>query len=466
MKKLSGLLLVRAVKLLNVFLISGAFASAWYGYYATILADPFYRRGHWVVIAFFTVTYVLFTRIYEAFSISVSRITDMIYSQFLSFLFADAFLFMIIWLLNKIFPSVVPMLIVVAEQIVISVLWSLLSHIWYFRTHEPKSSIVVYDEREGLADLISEYGLEKKFRVTRVIDIRECVYDLSVLDKSEVVFLSDIHSHERNYILKYCVKHDKTLYVIPRLGDIVMSGARRIHLFHLPMLRTGKMDVKPEYAILKRVGDILFSIAALLIASPVMLATVIAIKLYDGGSVIYRQTRLTRGGRPFELYKFRSMVENAESDGIARLSTGKDDERVTPVGKLIRKLRIDELPQLVNVLKGDMTLVGPRPERPEIFRMYEEEVPDFSMRLQVKAGMTGYAQVYGKYNTTPYHKLQMDLMYISNANIFEDLRILIATVKILFKEESTEGVGVGHLTADAESELGGSITSSRQEEHV
>ena len=178
-----------------------------------------------------------------------------------------------------------------------------------------------------------------------------------------------------------------------------------------------------------------------------MLIIALLVHFYDGGPVFYSQTRLTKGGREFGVLKFRSMKVNAEKDGVARLSSGENDPRITPVGHVIRKCRIDELPQLLNILKGDMSIVGPRPERPQIAEEYEKAMPEFYLRLQVKAGLTGYAQVYGKYNTTPYDKLLMDLMYISHANILDDLFIMFATVKILFMPESTEGVAEGQTTA-------------------
>ena len=201
------------------------------------------------------------------------------------------------------------------------------------------------------------------------------------------------------------------------------------------------------YLFLKRGFDILASGIATVILSPVFLATAIAIKRYDGGPVFYKQQRLTKDGRFFEVLKFRSMRVDAEKDGVARLSTGDKDDRITPVGRFIRKVRIDELPQLLNILKGDMTICGPRPERPEIAAQYEEELPEFRLRLQAKAGLTGYAQVYGKYNTTPYDKLVMDLMYIAHPSFLQDLQIMFATVKILFMKESTEGVATEQITA-------------------
>ena len=213
------------------------------------------------------------------------------------------------------------------------------------------------------------------------------------------------------------------------------------------MLKVNRHFATPEYIFIKRLFDIVSSSLVLLVASPFMLITALAIKLTDGGPVFYKQCRLTVDGKKFNILKFRSMRVDAEKDGVARLSTGDKDDRITPVGRIIRKFRIDELPQLFNIIGGSMSVVGPRPERPEIAAQYEENLPEFRLRLQVKAGLTGYAQVYGKYNTTPYDKLQMDLMYIAKANLVEDLRIIFATIKILFSSESTDGVESGQVTA-------------------
>ncbi|MGN0742981.1 MAG: sugar transferase, partial [Candidatus Fimadaptatus sp.] len=201
------------------------------------------------------------------------------------------------------------------------------------------------------------------------------------------------------------------------------------------------------YTVIKRIMDVTFSGLALLVLLPIMLVVALAIKLEDGGPVFYRQERLTQGNRRFMILKFRSMRVNAESDGVAKLSTGKSDPRITRVGRIIRALRIDELPQLLNILKGEMSIIGPRPERPEITEEYLKVYPEFSLRLLSKAGLTGYAQVYGKYNTTPEDKLRMDLMYILKPSILEDIRLMFATVKILFVPESTEGVAEGQTNA-------------------
>lgn len=327
-------------------------------------------------------------------------------------------------------------------------MWSFLAHRWYFQTFPPKRTLVIYDKREGTERLISEYGMTRKFDVVGTISAESCLaQDCKPLSEVETVFLCGVHSHDRNILLKQCVNLGVTAFVIPRIGDTIMSGAKPMHLFHLPMLRVGRYHPSPEYVFFKRLFDVVVSGLAFVVASPFMLLTAIAIKAYDRGPVFYRQRRLTKDGKEFDVLKFRSMRVDAEKDGVARLSTGEKDDRITPVGRVIRKIRFDELPQLFNILKGDMSIVGPRPERPEIAKQYEQELPEFSLRLQAKAGLTGYAQVYGQYNTTPYDKLQMDLMYIANPSFVEDLRICFATVKILFMPESTEGVEEGSTTA-------------------
>jgi lipopolysaccharide/colanic/teichoic acid biosynthesis glycosyltransferase len=241
--------------------------------------------------------------------------------------------------------------------------------------------------------------------------------------------------------------NDKLVYMIPRVGDVIMSSAQQVHLFHLPMMRTGRYRPNPEYVILKRLFDIVSSALGLIVLSPLFLVIAVIIKASDKGPVFYKQERLTKDGKRFMIHKFRSMRVDAEKDGIPRLSSGVYDDRITPVGRFIRRYRIDELPQLFDILTGNLSVVGPRPERPEIAEEYMKEMPEFQLRLQAKAGLTGYAQIYGKYNTTPYDKLQLDLMYIAHPSFAEDIRICFATIRILFKPSSTEGVAAGQTTA-------------------
>ncbi|MBO6112618.1 MAG: sugar transferase, partial [Lachnospiraceae bacterium] len=191
--------------------------------------------------------------------------------------------------------------------------------------------------------------------------------------------------------------------------------------------------------VIKRLFDIIFSLLLIVVLSPLMLITAAVIKLYDGGPVLYKQIRCTKNAREFKILKFRSMIVNAEAAGKPQLAL-RSDPRITPVGRVIRKLRIDELPQLFNVLKGDMSFVGPRPERPEFIKQYVEDMPEFTYRMKVRAGITGYAQLYGKYNTKPYDKLKFDLYYMEQYSLLLDFRLIILTIKIVFSKESTEGV--------------------------
>ena len=446
MSKFRQEFMLRLLKILNAVLLTLPFAWCWFNYYAEQIASPYYERGNWLIIALYFVLYVVFGRVYGGFWISLNRISESVYSQMLATCMTSGIMYVVICLLDKSIANPSGLLLMFVAQLILSILWSFGAHIAYYIMFPATKTIVVYDEREGMEKLIRDYGFEKKFTVTKTLHVEQCLQNLDLLRNAETVFVSGIHSHERNIILKYCVDHGIMMYLVPRIGDVIMSGAQQMHMFHLPMLRVGRYNPSPWHTMAKRTFDIVSAGALFIVISPIMLLTALAIKS-DGGPVFYKQRRLTQDGKVFDVLKFRSMRVDAEKDGVARLSTGDKDDRITPVGRFIRKVRIDELPQLLNIIGGSMSVVGPRPERPEIASQYEKEMPEFALRLQAKAGLTGYAQVYGKYNTTPYDKLQMDLMYISNPSFWEDLRIIFATIKILFVPESTEGVAEGQKTA-------------------
>lgn len=438
---------IRIVKLANIIIMTIPFAVVWYMFYADKLWVHFAMRGHWLVIALYVLLYFLIGRVYDAFNMSYNRHGEMIYSQLLSLFEVNVIIYIVAWLLIRHMPAIFPVFGVMAVQIVCAVVWAYGSQFWYYHTFPANKTVVVYDMRQGISKLIDEYNLAKKFKVISVVSADECIEDLSILNDADTVFLIGVHSHDRNIVTKYCLSHDIKAFLIPRVGDLIITGSKRTHMFHLLLLKVERYNPSFEYLVLKRIGDIALSLIAIILFSPVMLVTAVCIKAEDRGPVLYKQCRLTKDGEKFNIYKFRSMRTDAEKDGIARLSTGENDDRITKVGRFIRKVRIDELPQLFNILAGDLTIVGPRAERPELIAEYEKELPEFALRLQAKAGLTGLAQVYGKYNTTPYDKLLMDLMYIANASVFEDIRIIFATVKILFMPESTEGVDEGQITA-------------------
>ena len=447
MSKLQHNVWLRSVKLLAVLCMTLPFAACWYGYYTFHVAMPLGWSGKLVVVLLYAALYIALGNVYEAFQISSQKIASIVFSQMLAAMIADGLIYLLICLLAKRFCSLIPGIAAIAGQLVVSALWTFCAQKWYYKTFPPLATAIVYDMRPGIEEMIREDNLEKKYNVKITLDIQKCLKNMEVLRQMDVVFLGGIHSHERNKILKYCVEHDIDVFVLPRVGDLMMDAARPTHMFHLSVLKVGRSMASPEYLFVKRAMDMVLSLIALLITSPFFLVISAAIKATDGGPVFYKQCRLTKDGRRFDIIKFRSMKVDAEKDGVARLSTGETDDRITPVGRVIRKFRLDELPQLINILKGDLSICGPRPERPEIAAQYCETLPEFALRLQVKAGLTGYAQVYGKYNTSPYDKLQMDLMYIAHQGILEDLKLMLATVKVLFIPESTEGITEGETTA-------------------
>lgn len=445
---MTGSIRIRIIKAINPVLLSLAFFVTWKLYYYQRTAVPYMWKGEVVLVGLFFIVYLYLSHLYHGYWIHLNKTTEIIYSQFLSALITTGVMYFVLILLCKRIPSILPLLLMLAAQFCIIWCWAHIADRWYCKTSPRKKTIIVWDERPGLEKLIEETGMDSRLDVIGIYPIDEVRDDPGkILAPAEWIFMCDLHSHDRNQLIKYSIEANKFAYVIPRIGDALMSGADSTHLMHLPILLVRRHPASLEYLAIKRVLDIVISLAAMIIFSPIIAVTALAIKLNDGGDVFYKQDRLTKDGRVFKIIKFRSMKMNAEQDGVARLSSGDNDDRITPVGRFIRKVRIDELPQLINVLNGDMAIVGPRPERPEIAAEYAKDLPEFSLRLQMKAGVTGYAQVYGKYNTTPYDKLLMDLLYTSKAGLIEDFRIIIATVKILFMHESTEGVEEGQTTA-------------------
>ena len=396
----------------------------------------------------FCIVYFFFAKMYDAHKIGLYRLQELAFSQMLSYSIGDFCLFVtaFFWFHNfsriRMSFFLLGFLIQLATILVVTFVCNRV----YARFDEPRDIMIVY----GSQDYVRLVGKmrEKKMRyhVVAIYDEGTEVAKITeTLAGCKDIYLCEVSRGVREKILLYCDAHQKDVHISMDMADLLGFNNEVSHTFDTPYLRNKKIPEAWYYSGVKRAADIVISLAAMAILAPILLMTAVLIKLQDGGPVFYAQKRLTKDGRVFDIYKFRSMREDSEKDG-ARLSYVNDD-RVTPVGKVIRKLRIDELPQLFNVLKNDMSIVGPRPERPEIAAEYEKELSEFRLRLKVKAGLTGYAQVYGKYNTTPIDKLKLDLIYISQRSVLFDLRILFYTVKIIFTPESTEGVAEGQKTA-------------------
>lgn len=441
------------LSLLNIILMTVLFGFFWYKFFAgTMYVYKFYRRGNYAVILLYAVFLVFFYRMYGAMKIGQLRRVEVILSQYLSIFIANLMTYMIICLLAFRMINIFPMFIMTIGDFLITTMWSFCAGRIYGRIFKSWKILLIYGERP-MTDLF--YKVEErrdKYAISDVININEGMDAIAEKVKDfEAVIIGDINARQRNDVLKFCYGQGIRAYVIPKISDIILMGSDRIHIFDTPFLLAKGYSLSFDQRFWKRTLDLVLAVPVFILTSPVMLLTAVAIKLYDGGSVLYKQLRCTRNGKEFEIYKFRSMVEGAESDGVAKLAQ-KGDARITPIGRFIRASRIDELPQLYNIIVGDMSFVGPRPERPEIIRQYVDGMPEFQFRMRMKAGLTGFAQIYGKYNTIPYDKLKLDLFYIENYSAWLDIKLILMTLKILFKRGSTEGVSEEQVTAVKQSD--------------
>ena len=416
------------------------FAYVWYTVYRGQIDEPFWRKGNWVLIAIYGLMFAMFAKLYGGLKVGYLKRVDVFYSLTLALLCTNVVEYFEITLINRWFLSPGPMIEMTGLQLILIIIWIWGSRYIYSKLYRARKLLVIYGDRDPGDDLIHKMNSRKdKYDISGKVHSSVGEREIHKLMRNyDGVIIWDLPSMERNRYLKYCFAHSIRCYVSPKISDIILMGSDRIHLFDTPLLMSRNMGLSIDQRAAKRVMDMVISGIGIVINSPIMLIIAVAVMLYDRGPVFYFQERLTVGGRSFMICKFRSMCVDSEKNG-ARLAS-KHDSRITPVGKVLRNLHLDELPQLFNVFKGDMSLVGPRPERKTIMREYEKELPEFYYRLKVKAGLTGYAQVYGKYNTTPYDKLKLDLFYIENYSFLLDIKLIFMTVKIFFQKEVSEGV--------------------------
>lgn len=278
-----------------------------------------------------------------------------------------------------------------------------------------------------------KYVIAKRMNIDEGLD---AIY--AEMEHYDGVIICDVKAQIRNKLVKYCYGKSIRTYLTPKISDVIIRNGINVDLFDTPLVLCPNTGLSPEQAFVKRCVDLAIAIPMTIVALPFMGITALLVKLQDGGPVLFKQKRCTINERVFNVLKFRSMIVDAEKDGKSRPCVD-NDPRITPVGKFIRKTRLDELPQLFNILKGDMSIVGPRPERIEHIESYSKEIPEFKFRLKVKAGLTGYAQIAGKYNTSAYDKIKLDLMYIERYTLRRDFKLMLMTLKILFMSDSTEG---------------------------
>lgn len=412
-------------------IITGMFAYVWYTRYSEEIILPFYRRGNWVLIAIYGLLTALFFKAYGGFKLGYLKKTDMLYSQLISMVCANTVAYFLVSLIGRHFMKVTPLLMLTLADFVVLAVWTFITGKLYFMIYPPRKLIILYGSHQAASLVLKMSQRVDKYMICESVSIDEdCDKIKELILKYEGVIICDIPAEMRNDYLKFCFENSVRAYIAPKISDIIVRGADDIRLFDTPLLLCRNYGLDFEQSLFKRIFDIVFSLIVLIPAAPFMLVSAIAVKLYDKGPVLYRQKRLTLDGREFFVYKFRSMIVDAEKNGVPQLAS-EEDSRITPVGKILRKFRLDELPQIFNILKGDMSVVGPRPERPEFYEEYKKAMPEFEYRLKVKAGLTGYAQVTGVYDTSPYDKLKMDLMYIENYSLRMDLQIILMTVKTM-----------------------------------
>ena len=410
----------------------------------------FWSKGNYLFILLYVFVLALFLSMYGGYNIRNYRTRELVFSFVIGSLMANAIMYFVMALIARMLLNPLYIGVATVAQWMVEVLLYILARLLEPRINPDLGTLYICGT--GEKDSITQEKFDSRrtrFSIRAVISADVPRQELmDAMDRYEAVVAGDIDEQLRRELMGYCFRQKKAFLMMPAMTDVMVNSAEKIIMGDELLFVVNTTGFTPGFRIAKRALDLVAAVCGLLVLSPVLLVTAACIKLYDGGPVLYRQLRLTKDGREFQVLKFRSMIVNAEA-GTGAVLAGKSDSRITPIGQLIRATRIDELPQLWNILRGDMTLVGPRPERPEFYEKYCAEYPEFAYRLKVTAGLTGYAQLYGKYNTTFMDKARLDMYYIQRASFLRDLQLLFYTLKIIFVKDSTEGVA-GSSAVDKE----------------
>ena len=430
----------RIESIVEVVLFTVLYYIMWvYAYRAEM--HPYYGRGRYIIIGIYIVLMYIILQLNDAFEFGHQKAAEVFASQILSVFFVNLITYFQLSLMANHMLNVLPMLALFAAEIIVGLICTYVYTVIYHKNNVPLNMLMIYGNENVVTLKFKMDTRSDKYRVASVMSIEEG-HDaiMEAVFKHDSVILNDVPAGIRNDILKECYKNGIRTYAVPKVSDIIIRGASDITLFDTPLILVRGRGLSPMQKFLKRTMDIVLCCIAMIFFIPVYAVVATAIKIEDGGPVFYKQKRVTIDGKTFDILKFRSMVVDAESGGYNLSMRAKgEDPRITKVGRIIRKFRIDELPQILNILKGDMSCVGPRAERVENVQEYIKLLPEFEYRNKVKAGLTGYAQVYGRYNTSPYDKLRLDMKYIEEFSILNDFKIMFMTLQVLFKPESTEG---------------------------
>lgn len=429
-----------AVMIVGLCIIYGVIWIAYYNRFILQEQYRFFRKGNWLIILLYGILLIFFMNTYGGFKVGYLKKGNLIYSQILSLIFTNVFTYFQIAVIDKRFVNPVYIVLMTLAEVLFIVIWTMIFQLLYSDLFPRRRMLFVQGDRQDYHLMDKITAREDKYEICEVISYKKGMLEIAKrIARYDAVIIGDMPAHERNLILKHCFQAGVRSYSVPKISDVLLRSSDELNLFDTPLLLSRNIGLSIEQQWIKRLEDIIMACLMLILFSPIFLIAALGIKCTDRGPVFYKQERLTKDGKHFMIYKFRTMVVDAEKLSGPVLASEKDP-RIIPVGRLLRATRMDELPQILNILRGEMSVVGPRPERPQLAAEIEEEIPEFSYRLKVKAGLTGYAQVYGKYNTTSYDKLKLDLMYIRKYSVLLDLKLILMTPKIMLLKESTEGV--------------------------
>ena len=434
--------LIRVIEgIFEVLILTVAFYLIWKMCYRNTFNPAYYGRGKLVLIGIYAIGISVIMKLSEGFKYGQLKLLDVYFAQVISVFIVNFLTYFQLSLIANKMISLLPMVMLSVIEFILCGLCCYLYTCLYHTLYVPHDMLLIYGTESALDLKFKMESRKDRYVITEVISIEKEQREIEkAIANHDAVIINEVPGVKRNDVIKYCYEHGIRTYLVPKISDIILEGAQDITLFDTPLKMVKGNGLSIPQRFIKRTMDIVLCLIALILTSPIMLLVALAIKLEDHGPVFYRQKRITRDGRSFSILKFRSMVVDAEKGGydLTMRANGRDP-RITKVGNIIRAIRLDEIPQIFNILKGDMSIVGPRPERVENVEAYADEIPEWHLREKVKGGLTGYAQIYGRYNTSPIDKIKLDILYIENYSMLLDIKLILMTVRILFSKESTEG---------------------------
>ena len=437
-EKSSGLVKL-ALVLVLILILATLFFNTWVSTYNHLLRFPYVLKGNIFVTLVYMLLLYIFMIVFDCTNISLNKISTLIISEILAIISCNIFVYMVVIIPAAAlgFLPILPIIILTVKDIIVILLWSILVYLLSKVCFKNLRLILISNDK-NIETIINKFSNRKDlYVIDRAISYNDNLDEVfKSCENYENVLIGDIKSEDRNDIIKYCFNDSKNVYLIPKISDILIKYSDDIFVFDSPIYYSSNFSLPFESRFFKRLIDIVLSLFVIIAFLPIWLIISLIIKLEDGGPIFYVQKRVTMNLKEFDIIKFRSMKQSNSNEV---LPTANDDERITKIGKIIRALHIDEIPQFINVLIGDMSVVGPRPERIEHVHLYTKEIPEFTYRYKVKAGITGLAQIYGKYNTTAINKLKLDLIYIKKYTPMFDLELILKTFKVIFMKENTEG---------------------------